>query len=123
MKPVPGQLAVVLPVTLFLGTVVLGFAAVRHLSGVACVRACTVLCVYALWIAFETSISIRERKEESPQDKGTLKLYALGQGITVLSALGFFCVEPADFLAWIGVGLFLVVVAVRVCAIRTLGTL
>jgi protein-S-isoprenylcysteine O-methyltransferase Ste14 len=123
MKPARGQLAVVLPLILFVATVVLGIVALRQLSGVAYVRACFVLCTYGVWIAFETTISVRERKEESPRGQGTLALYALGQGATALSALGFFRSGPAGGLAWTGVGLFLLGVGVRIHAIRTLGAL
>jgi protein-S-isoprenylcysteine O-methyltransferase Ste14 len=123
MKSAQGHLAVAMPVVLFGATAALGVVASRHVSGVAHVRACFVLCTYWAWIAFETTLSIRERGERSPQDRGTLQVYALGQGLTALSALAFFRTAPTSIVAWTGAVAFLLGAALRIYAIRTLGSL
>ncbi|MBI5533330.1 MAG: isoprenylcysteine carboxylmethyltransferase family protein [Deltaproteobacteria bacterium] len=118
-----GYIALALPVVLFAAMMALGISAGQRLEGTDWLRACSVLCAYWGWMAVETATSIRERGEESPKDKGTLLLYAIGQGATVLIALALAPGAPAEPVAWAGVALFVVGVALRLYAVRTLGDL
>jgi protein-S-isoprenylcysteine O-methyltransferase Ste14 len=78
--------------------------------------------LYILWILLEIRISLRDAKEEKgSSDFGTRELYALGQALTILSALWFNPVwsKPRIYHG-IGIVIFIVGVGFRWWAIRSL---
>ncbi len=79
--------------------------------------------LYLLWIFFESTVSKKELKKGSNiSDYGTLELYALGQGLTFLSALWFkpLWSSPGVYHV-IGGLIFCIGVLFRIWAVQTLG--
>lgn len=81
-----------------------------------------VVILYILWILLEIRISMRDAKEEKKSsDFGTRELYALGQALTILSALWFNTIwlKPGIYHG-IGITIFIAGVGLRWWAIRSL---
>lgn len=81
-----------------------------------------VVILYILWILLEIRISMRDAKEKKKSsDFGTRELYALGQALTVLSALWYNTIwlKPGIYHG-IGITIFIAGVGLRWWAIRSL---
>jgi protein-S-isoprenylcysteine O-methyltransferase Ste14 len=78
--------------------------------------------LYILWILLEIRISLRDAKEEKgSSDFGTRELYALGQALTILSALWFNSVWSKPLIYHgVGIAIFIAGVGFRWWAIRSL---
>jgi protein-S-isoprenylcysteine O-methyltransferase Ste14 len=79
--------------------------------------------VYLVWILIESKISKEElNKGNRTSDYGTCELYAIGQAAVFLSALWFTSAwESLNIFHFIGFTVFLVGIAYRLWAIKTLG--
>jgi protein-S-isoprenylcysteine O-methyltransferase Ste14 len=79
--------------------------------------------VYLAWIIIESKISKEElHKGNKTSDYGTCELYAIGQATVFLSALWFTSAwQSLNLLHFIGFTTFLVGIAYRLWAIKTLG--
>lgn len=81
-----------------------------------------VVILYILWILLEIGITLRDAREERrSSDFGTRELYALGQALTVLSALWFDSIwlKPRIYHG-VGIVVFIAGIGLRWWAIRSL---
>jgi protein-S-isoprenylcysteine O-methyltransferase Ste14 len=119
-------LAVLLPLSLIVIIIVVSY--IRVTSNTAIWSASfvdvdlIVVLLYILWILLEINITLRDAKEEKKSsDFGTRELYALGQALTILSALWFNTIwlRPRIYHG-IGIIVFIAGVCFRLWAIRSL---
>ncbi len=118
--------AVLLPFILIISILIVSYA--RFISSATIWRDSfvnvdlIVILMYILWILLEIRISLRDAREErGSSDFGTRELYALGQALTILSALWFDSVwfKPRMYHG-IGIVVFIAGVVFRLWAIRSL---
>ncbi len=119
-------LAVLLPLSLIVFIIIVSY--IRVSSNTAIWSASfvdvdlIVVLLYILWILLEIKITLRDAKEEKKSsDFGTRELYALGQALTVLSALWFNTIwlRPRIYHG-IGIIIFIAGVCYRLWAIHSL---
>jgi protein-S-isoprenylcysteine O-methyltransferase Ste14 len=81
------------------------------------------VCIYLLWMILESKVSKNEiKKGNKTHDFGTCEIYAVGQALTILSALWFNSIwDKPNFLHLIGFSLFLTGLFYRLWAVKTLG--
>jgi protein-S-isoprenylcysteine O-methyltransferase Ste14 len=123
-----GSLQSYLPILLSVSFVSLicGLSAIQlaALPAALAVALGVLVAVYLAWLLVESRLAIGEiSMQRTGIDRGTLELYAFGRAATVLSALAL-PIQWTSVGAWypIGLGIFLAGVALRLHAIRVLGT-
>jgi protein-S-isoprenylcysteine O-methyltransferase Ste14 len=109
---------------LLLSIGVLAYFQLRHWNGTPLIMGMVMIFIYLTWILFEAKISIHDLfKGKAKTDKHTCDVYAISQGMTVLTSLLF---EPQ----WVGIPYLWLVpgyllfgcgIALRIAAIRALG--
>ncbi len=83
-----------------------------------------IIILYLVWMLLELPISRRDADTEGKQtsDSATCPLYAVGQALTILSALWFSSSwRVPNLVHCLGISIFLLGVSYRLWAIRTLG--
>ncbi|MCP4346826.1 MAG: isoprenylcysteine carboxylmethyltransferase family protein [Desulfobacterales bacterium] len=82
---------IVLPVILLLGVIFLGFLRIKREIGIWETIDSLFIVLYIVWILIESRISKKDYNTEDKDkfDSGTCQFYALGQGLTFLTALWF----------------------------------
>ena len=93
-----------------------------NLSGISFYMTLSIVIVYGIWLILEGQIAAKEvSKDKTKDDKGTMELYALSRGLTVIFALAFEPIVQSPLLMAFGLILFLSAVSFRLLAIYTLG--
>lgn len=115
---------IILPIVLFLGILFFGILRIKREISIWPEVDSLYIVFYIIWILAESKISKKDyhTKERNNFDFGTCHIYALGQGLTFLTALWFAPIWQASslylFLTFI---LFCAGVSFRLWAIKTLG--
>ncbi len=81
----------ILPVILLLGIILLGFLRIKREISIWETIDLLFITLYIVWILIESKISKKDynTKDKDKFDSGTCQIYALGQGLTFLTALWF----------------------------------
>ncbi len=123
LEKIQGRLPVLLSI-MFAGSVsLLVWRNLDSWNGVIGISGLCVVIFYITWLLVESRVAVGEtRMQRTRQDRGTLELYALARGLTVLTGLAFPSVwtGPGPWLL-IGPGLLVAGVLFRLNAIHTLG--